>query len=72
MIPDPALSALRAARCEISHEFGNDATRLLAHYYRLQSMFKGRLIAGSESAAAPQDVEPDGTVPSPLVASRSR
>ncbi len=46
---DPALEAVRKARCDISREQGNDPVRLVHHYMELQARFKGRLIQGPES-----------------------
>jgi hypothetical protein len=46
---DPALEAVRKARCDISREQGNDPARLVRHYTELQARFKGRIIQGPES-----------------------
>jgi hypothetical protein len=46
---DPALDAVRKARCDISREQGNDPARLIHHYTELQARFKGRLIRGPEN-----------------------
>jgi hypothetical protein len=68
---DPAIDAIREARHQISHEFGNDAARLSDHYRRMQETFAGRIIHGPEADAAQQSVEPDGSAPSPSAGSRS-
>jgi len=49
MKDDPALEAVRKARCDISREQGNDPARLIHHYMELQARFSGRLIPGPES-----------------------
>jgi hypothetical protein len=51
---DPGLSAVRAIRSAISHEFGNDPNRLIAHYVEMQSRLGDRaIIQGSEKAELP-------------------
>jgi hypothetical protein len=46
---DPAIEAIRKVRREISHEFGNDPARLIAHYIELQRRVEaGKLIRGPE------------------------
>ena len=48
---DPGLSAVRAIRAAISHEFGNDPNRLIAHYVEMQSQLRDRaIIQGSEES----------------------
>lgn len=48
---DPGLSAVRAIRTAISHEFGNDPNRLIAHYVEMQSRLRDRVvIQGSEES----------------------
>ena len=46
MKTDPALDAVRKARTQISHEFGNDPSRLVAHYAALQAEHSGQVISG--------------------------
>jgi hypothetical protein len=60
---DPALSAVRRAREEISREFGNDPARLVAHYLKLQAEYRGRLIAGPEDEPAEQHAGTDRASP---------
>jgi hypothetical protein len=63
---DPAIDAVRAARIQISKEYGDDPRRLIAHYIELQKRYAGRLIHGPdgepESAAQP-GVAPDEAAP---------
>lgn len=63
---DPAIDAVRAARTQISEEFGDDPIRLVAHYIAMQKRFAERLIRGpeaeSESAAQPAGA-PDEAAP---------
>ena len=55
---DSGLEAVRAARHEISHEFGNDPARLIAYYIEMQSKYKGApLINGPVDPAS--DAEPE-------------
>jgi hypothetical protein len=49
---DPAIDAIREARHQISHDFGNDPARLIDHYRRMQETFAGRIIHGPEADAA--------------------
>lgn len=51
---DPAIDAVRAVRIQISKEFGDDPTRLIAHYMELQKRYAARLIHGPESQSAAQ------------------
>lgn len=48
---DPAIDAVRAARIQISKEFGDDPTRLIAHYIELQKRYADRLIHGPDGEA---------------------
>ena len=48
MPSDPAIDAVRAARIQISKEFGDDPTRLIAHYIELQKRYADRLIHGPD------------------------
>lgn len=57
---DPAIDAVRAARIQISKEFGDDPTRLIAHYIEFQKRYSNRLLHGP-------DGEP-GTAAQPVVA----
>jgi len=50
---DPALATVREVREQISREFGNDPTRLIAHYIERQRCYEGRIIPGPESAEPP-------------------
>ena len=63
---DPAIDAVRAARIQISKEFGDDPTRLIAHYIEFQKRYAERLIHGPEGepgSAAQQIVAPDEASP---------
>ena len=71
MTLDPAIETIRDARRRISHDFGNDAARLIEHYRQMQAAFTGRIIPGPEADAAKPGVEPDGATPSPSVGRRS-
>jgi hypothetical protein len=48
MSNDPAIDAVRAARIQISKEFGDDPTRLIAHYIEFQKRYADRLLRGPE------------------------
>lgn len=59
---EPALDAVRAARIQISKEFGDDPTRLVAHYIEFQKRYADRLIQGPDGgpgSAAQPAVAPD-------------
>ncbi len=56
---DPGISAVRAVRSAISHEFDNDPGKLIAHYIEMQSQLRGRVvIQGPEESALPQSHRP--------------
>jgi len=60
---DTVLDAVRAARSQISREFGNDPRRLLAYYLEYQKRFEARLVHGSDGesrSAAQPAVAADG------------
>lgn len=61
---DPAIDAVRAARIQISKEFGDDPTRLIAHYIEFQKRYADRLLHGPDGepgSAAQLAVATDGT-----------
>jgi hypothetical protein len=63
---DPGLAAVRAARIEISRQFGNDPARLVAHYVEMQARYKGSLLIegpGTTSSDANASVATDGIAP---------
>jgi hypothetical protein len=47
-IPQHDVDLVRAARIQISKEFGDDPKRLIAHYFELQKRFADRLIHGPD------------------------
>lgn len=56
---DPGLSAVRAIRSAISHEFDNDPAKLIAHYVEMQSRLRDRaVIQGTEEAPLPDQAIP--------------
>jgi hypothetical protein len=60
---DPAIDAVRAARIQISKEFCDDPTRLIAHYIEFQKQYAERLLHGADGepgSAAQQAVAADG------------
>jgi hypothetical protein len=60
MKTDLGLEAVRAARHEISHEFGNDPARLIAYYIEMQSKHEGSAIIRGP-VDPPSEVEPGVT-----------
>lgn len=48
---DPAIDAVRKARCDISREVGDDPEQLIAHYAERQAQFKGRVIHGPDGGS---------------------
>lgn len=60
---DPAIDAVRAARIQISKEFDDDPTRLIAHYIEFQKRYAERLLHGPDEepgSAAQGAVAADG------------
>ncbi len=63
---DPAIDAVRAARVQISKEFDDDPTRLIAHYIEFQKRYAERLLHGPDGepgSAAQPAVAPDEASP---------
>lgn len=62
---DPAIDAVRAARIQISKEFGDDPARLIAQSIAFQNRYAERLIHGPDgepgSAAQPAVAADGGT-----------
>ena len=52
MRKDEAIERVRAVRCRISAEYGDDPKRLLAHYRQQEALHKGRILK-DEKAKSP-------------------
>ena len=55
MKPDPAIATVREVRLAISREFGNDPTRIVEYYMRMQLRFEDRLRPGPGEAGTGDD-----------------
>ena len=57
---DPALEAVRRVRREISRQFDNDPSRLIAHYIELQRhLDKSKIVPGPEDEGRASTPDPD-------------